>query len=214
MPPRPKTADGGAWMPVNTAGLVALVLFGLFLMRWMAHDADGFLVPLDSLNLAIHEFGHPLFGVFGHWPMVWGGTLMELLVPAALAGVFIYKRSALSAAFCAIWFFENFHYIARYIADARALELPLAGGGEHDWNELLYHYGLLLKDTQIAAKVDALGYIGIAVTLGLAVAVWLAQRGRQPAAQPSAQSSAQPTTAPAAADPAAVRAAHYKQPLS
>lgn len=179
MPPRPKTSDDSKWMPVSGVGLAVLLVFGLFLMRWMAHDADGFLVPVDSLNLAVHEFGHPFFSPLGHWPMVWGGTWMELIVPAALAGVFVFQRSALSAAFCGIWFFENFHYIARYMADARAMELPLAGGGEHDWNELLFHYGLLLKDTEIAAKVNAVAYVGIVVCMIFATAVWMLQRVRE-----------------------------------
>lgn len=180
MPERPKTQDGSAWHPVSTGGLVALVVFALFLMRWMATDPDGFLVIVDSVNLAIHEFGHPFFGIFGELPGWWGGTLMELIVPAAICGVFIYQRSALSAAFAAIWFFENFHYIAWYMADASIEALPLAGGGEHDWNFLFSHYGLLLQDTVIAAKVNAAGYIGIVASLLFAAGVWYSQRRSGP----------------------------------
>jgi hypothetical protein len=29
------------------------------------------------------------------------------------------------------------------MADARDLALPLVGGGDHDWNELFYRFGLL-----------------------------------------------------------------------
>lgn len=185
MPPRPKTEDGSAWQAVSTAGLVALICFGLFLMRWMATDPDGYLRILDDVNLAIHEFGHPFFRVFGEWPGWWGGTWMELLVPAAIAGVFWYQRSALSAAFAGIWFFENLHYIAWYMADARTEALPLAGGGEHDWNTLLDHYGLLEKDTQIAHVVNTIGYIGIVASLAFAAVVWLSQRSREPQQAPA-----------------------------
>jgi hypothetical protein len=169
-------------MPVNTAGLVAIILFGLFVINWMATDEDGFLTLIDSLNLVIHEFGHPFFGVFGEWPGWWGGTWMELIVPAAIAGVFWYQRSALSVAFAGIWFFENFHYIAWYMADARTQELPLAGGGEHDWAAILSHHGLLQSDTAIAANINKFGYIGIVACLCFAVAVWLLQRGAAAAA--------------------------------
>jgi hypothetical protein len=179
MPPRPNTHDGSAWQPVSTAGLVALIGFALFLMRWMKTDTDGFLVIVDSVNLAIHEFGHPFFGIFGEVPQWWGGTWMELLVPAVICGVFIYQRSALSAAFAGIWFFENFHYISVYIADASTEALPLAGGGEHDWNWLLTHYGHLHADTEIAAKVNAIAYVGIVACLVFAAAVWVIQRSRQ-----------------------------------
>src|SRR5206468_9796060 len=37
---------------------------------------------LDSLDVAIHEVGHPLFGVFGEFIGMLGGTLMQLLIPA------------------------------------------------------------------------------------------------------------------------------------
>jgi hypothetical protein len=164
-------------MPVAGWGLVALVAFGLLLMRWMATDSDGFLRIVDDINLVIHEAGHPLFGIFGEWPQWWGGTWMELLVPAVAAIAFCYQRSALSAAFAGIWFFENFHYIAWYMADARTQALPLAGGGEHDWTTLLTHYGLLEKDTQIAHVVNTVGYIGITLCLAFAAGVWLVQRG-------------------------------------
>lgn len=144
-------------------------------MRWMATDSDGYLRIVDDINLVIHEAGHPLFGFFGELPGWWGGTLMELLVPGAIAIAFWYQRSALSLAFAAIWFFENLHYIAWYIADASIEALPLLGGGEHDWNFLLTHYGLLQQDTQIAHVVNTLSYVGIVCSLVFAAGVWLMQ---------------------------------------
>lgn len=180
---RPENGAAGGWNPVSTAGLVALCAFAALLVWWMSSDADGYLTIVDDVNLVIHEFGHPFFAIFGHWPGWWGGTLMELIVPAVIAGVFWYQRSALSFAFAGIWFFENFHYIARYMADARTMELPLAGGGEHDWNTLFFHYGLLHRDTEIAGAVNTVGYFGIVACLAFAVVVWLAQRGRAQAEQ-------------------------------
>lgn len=175
MPPRPKTADGSAWHPVSTIGLIALAAFTLLLLRWMATDADGYLTIIDDINLVIHEFGHPFFSIFGEWPGWFGGTWMELIVPAVIAGVFWFQRSALSLAFAGIWFFENFHYIARYMADAQVQELPLAGGGEHDWNAIFTHYGVLYKATDIASFFYKVGYAGIAISLAFAFAVWLGQ---------------------------------------
>lgn len=176
MPTRPKTPSGSAWNPVSGWGLIALIAFALILMRWMATDADGYLRIVDDINLVIHEAGHPLFGIFGELPGWWGGTLMELLVPGAIAVAFWFQRSALSLAFALIWFFENLHYIAWYIADASLEALPLLGGGEHDWNFLLTHYDLLQQDAQIANVVDTMSYVGIAGSLVFAAAVWLLQR--------------------------------------
>jgi hypothetical protein len=163
-------------MPVSGGGLIALIIFSVLLLRWMSTDSDGYLRIVDDINLVIHEAGHPIFGIFGETPMWFGGTWMELLVPAAIAVVFWYQRSALSAAFAAVWFFENFHYIGWYMADATDQLLPLAGGGEHDWNTIFSKYGVLDKDQQISHVVTTIGYVGIVASLVFAVAVWLVQR--------------------------------------
>lgn len=66
---------------------------------------------------------------------------------------------------------ENWLNIARYLADARRMELPLVGGGDHDWNTILSRWGLLQHDTQIAATLKILAWLGIAASCG-----WLAWR--------------------------------------
>ena len=43
------------------------------------------------------------------------------------------------------------------MADARSQELPLVGGGEHDWAYLLGSLGLLRKDHELAGAVHFLG---------------------------------------------------------
>jgi hypothetical protein len=45
------------------------------------------------------------------------------------------------------------------VADARAQELPLVGGGEHDWAYLLARFGLLARDQDIAGAVRTLGLL-------------------------------------------------------
>jgi hypothetical protein len=65
---------------------------------------------------------------------------------------------------------QNCLNIARYVADARAMELPLVGGGEHDWNYLLSVWGALPRDTQIAHDIRFVGAI-VAAT-----AVWIGWR--------------------------------------
>ncbi len=75
------------------------------------------------------------------------------------------KGQVLSLAGAVIWFFENWLNIARYMADARRLELPLVGGGDHDWNTIFTRWNVLRYDDRIAAAVKTIG--------------WLAWRDRQ-----------------------------------
>ena len=105
--------------------------------------------------------------------MFLGGTLGQILVPAILCGHFLLRAgSRIGAAFCLWWFGENFTYIARYMADARDLALPLVGGGdEHDWNHLFYQFGLLGE--QSVTTVSRLTH-GFGVAVMLAALVWLA----------------------------------------
>ncbi len=109
---------------------------------------------LDSANLAFHEAGHPIFGLFFSRLMVYGGTLMQLLLPAACAWE-CYRREQLYGFYaCLIWIGENLLNIARYMVDARAHQLPLVGGLDpevfHDWTEILSRWGLLSHDTTLA----------------------------------------------------------------
>jgi hypothetical protein len=109
----------GEWKPISRyAGIGWICVYVLFL-AYAAGNRTGFLF-LDFANLMIHECGHPLFSVFGYTMMIMGGTLLELIVPLACAGYFLWKREISGTAFCVFWFFENFPYIGTYMADARA----------------------------------------------------------------------------------------------
>jgi len=162
--------DSSEWKPVPRAGLVAwLVGYGLFLV-YAARDTEGFLL-IDQVNLVFHEAGHMFFSWFGRTIMILGGTLGELLVPAGVAVYFALRRETAGAAFAGFWFFENFLYIGRYMADARAMELPLVGVGDtvdHDWNLLFSQWGVLMHDRGIGAATRGVGWCGM-----LAVMAWL-----------------------------------------
>ena len=159
------------WEPVRLPGmLAAMSAVGLMLLVYLT-SAEGWIPILDSLNLVFHEAGHPLFSPFGETLHILGGTLMQLLVPALVAGSCWYKRQAVGAALAGAWFFQNGFNIARYIADARAQVLPLVGGGEHDWAALLGKWDVLHKDLAYAATLRHLAWIGI-----LACCAWLGWR--------------------------------------
>jgi len=140
-----------------------LAVYGAFLAFTPGHYGW-----LDSLDLAIHEFGHPLFAIFGEFVGYLGGTLMQLLMPGLFVWYF-WRRGDRHASTVALWWVaQNLWNISVYIKDARAEELPLLGGGEHDWSYLLGALGLLDQDQ----------VIGIAVRFaGVLVLLWSCLRG-------------------------------------
>lgn len=173
------------WKPVSRPALAGWLIFylGFLGYAFAAHGAGLF---IDGANLVVHEGGHNLFGWFGPTLGLWGGTLLQWLVPFLLAVYFFTERQATGFVFCAFFFFENWLYTATYMADARAQALPLVTTGdpdfvEHDFHAIFSSLGVLQYDTKIAAVVRLLGWCGM-----IAVVCWLASRARQVQVQPAA----------------------------
>lgn len=167
------------WRRLGTPAAASLgTLFAI--IAWLEAASDPTWVPvLDSVNLIFHEAGHPVFGLLpGETIAILGGTLMQLAVPLLVGGSFWWKRQTAGFGFACFWFFQNFHNIAAYMADARAQLLPLVGGGEHDWTTLFGQWGWLARDTAIARTVAALGWVGM-----LMAAAWLGWRWHQRGAE-------------------------------
>jgi hypothetical protein len=112
---------------------------------------------LDGVDLAIHESGHLVFGAFGEFVQFAGGTLMQLLMPLAFVAYFVRRRDPHAATVALWWVAQNLWHVSVYVADARAQELPLVGGGEHDWAYMLGRLGLMARDTAIARGVHHAG---------------------------------------------------------
>lgn len=90
---------------------------------------------------------------------VYGGTLFQLAFPLAVAFHFQRRSHLPGAGVGLVWLGENLHNVARYMADARVQELPLVGGGDHDWTEIFTRWGVLHLDTKIANLTHALGWL-------------------------------------------------------
>lgn len=134
----------------------------------------GFIFLVDHANLLFHEAGHPFVGLFSQQLEPYGGTLGQLVFPLILAVSFWRKGQAPSCAGAVIWFFENWLNIARYLADARRLELPLVGGGDHDWNTILARWDVLQYDTRIATVLKIIAWLGM-----VGACVWVGWRAWQ-----------------------------------
>jgi hypothetical protein len=163
------------WKPVSRPAMGAWVVFYVAFLAYAFAAHGGFLF-IDMANLIVHEGGHNLFGWFGPTLGLWGGTLLQWLVPFLLAVYFFTQRETAGFVFCTFFFFENWLYTATYMADARALVLPLVTTGDpefakHDFNAIFSSLGVLNYDTKIAAVVRLLGWCGMT-----AVVIWFARQ--------------------------------------
>jgi hypothetical protein len=155
-------ASGAAYARLGFT--IVLALYAIPLMR---HPEAGSL--LDSLDLAIHETGHLVFRPFGDVLQFAGGTLFQLIVPATFVWYFARRGDRHAASVALWWIAQNCWNISVYVKDARTQELPLVGGGEHDWAYLLGHFGVLAHDQGIGRAVHAIGMLVylVAITSGL-----------------------------------------------
>lgn len=165
------------------------LLAGLVLWTWQFARAPMGVAGAQSIlhmpNLVFHEAGHVLFGFFGRFMAVLGGSLFQFALPLALAGVFLKQRDQFGAAVCTWWAGQNLLDLAPYIADARALQLVLLGGKTgaevegHDWEYLLGQLGWLRFDRTLGLGAHRLG---LAMMMGALIwgAIYLAKDPEEP----------------------------------
>jgi hypothetical protein len=162
---RSEPSHGAAWP----------YLFIIALLAWWTLSllARSHWIFLDFVNLAFHEAGHLLFRFGGTTLHYLGGTLGQILVPLSLCAWFLLReRQPFPAAACFWWAGQSLINISVYMADARSLALPLVGGGDHDWNELFYRFGLLSESAvrQVSGMTRLAGLL--VMGLGLAWCVY------------------------------------------
>jgi hypothetical protein len=128
---------------------------------------------MHRVNLAFHEAGHVAFIPFGRFLHIAGGSLGQLIMPAIVLGVFLWKQHDGFGASAGLWWFgQSLMDLAPYINDARDLVLPLVGGGTgmdrpdtHDWRNILSDLHLLNRDHQIAWCADFMGEVIVIIAL-------------------------------------------------
>ncbi len=176
----PAPAPRARWNLVFSAlFMVALVVWSAPYFTISVPDLGDNLGPLHVVHLVFHEAGHAITGVLSdNRPLVaFMGSGLQVLFPLFIAAAFYFKNhDAYGAAVCLWWAGHAMLDVAPYIADARALELPLLGGGTgreiegHDWEFLLGHWHALHLDTLIGDRVAfaGRGTMFIAFAWGLA----------------------------------------------
>ncbi|MHB9134402.1 MAG: hypothetical protein ACYDBB_25300 [Armatimonadota bacterium] len=155
----------------KAGGIVALFLYGVI---GGCHPRA--FLPLDGVDLLVHEAGHLVFGMFPEMLAVLGGTLLQLFFPIAFTVYFIRQREYYSASAAFFWVGQNLFNIAMYMRDARAQVLDLISvGGEgdgiiHDWHYLFTRWGVLPYDITIGHITAGIGWLVLLVVL--AAGIW------------------------------------------
>ena len=128
----------------------------------------------SGITFGIHELGHVVFSFLGEFIGVAGGSLAQLLAPAAAALVLLRQRDYFGLTVGAAWLSFSLSELAIYINDARAQQLDLVGltpDPLHDWHYLLSKMGLLKFDGTIALATRGLGFVILVGSASLGI--WL-----------------------------------------
>jgi len=150
-------------------GLIVLTaLTGLVFANGLAMPSGAILSFLHLINLVFHEAGHVIFGFFGRFIAILGGSLNQVLIPAICTAVFVHRKQLGSAAVTLFWTGESLVDVAVYVADGRAMALPLlADGVTHDWNFILGNLGLLSSAESLGRLTFGLGALAMLAALAL-----------------------------------------------
>ena len=160
---------------------VLLVLLAVWTWRFATHPLDAGVIGesfLHLVNLPFHEAGHIFFSLLGPFMMSLGGSLTQVLVPIVCVVAFARRQDLFAAAIATWWAGQNLVDLGPYIADARALQIPLLGGATgaevegHDWEAILSALGWLHRDRQLGMAAHVTGSVTMVVSL--AVAAWAA----------------------------------------
>ncbi|MCA9354428.1 MAG: hypothetical protein KC877_02825 [Candidatus Kaiserbacteria bacterium] len=139
--------------------LVGIALAVSALAQLFQHETWWF---IQNVNLIFHEAGHWIFGIFGDFIGLIGGSLLEILIPLIVTLHFVLQRHWISVAFGAWWSSTAFLSVSIYASDAQERLLPLLGGDSvlHDWYHILSRSHLLPYD-------DLVGYVFWLCGLGM-----------------------------------------------
>ena len=154
-------------------GLLVLLVLGLMIVaRGLTPSGSGGVLAFVHLfDLVFHEAGHVIFGVFGRFLGVLGGSLNQALIPALCTSYFLWHRQTAAAAVTLFWTGESITDVAIYVADGRDTALPLlAEGLVHDWNWILSELSLRNQAPTLGRVVFAAGVALLAAALALLAA--------------------------------------------
>ncbi|HMN76661.1 MAG TPA: hypothetical protein PKC97_11390 [Burkholderiaceae bacterium] len=178
----PERVDTTQWW-LRAALLAAFAIWGLRLVALDHRDGEMAASFLHGVLVVFHEAGHVVFGIFGEWIGVLGGTLGQLLMPALLGAALLVRNRDPFGAAIGLWFVGvSLLDVAPYMYDARDPQLMLLTGttgenGPHDWIYLFSSLGWLSKAQAIGTATHRLGAVVVLLAMAWAASVlWLQWR--------------------------------------
>ncbi len=155
-----------AWRVYANAGLFALSIWlGL---RWFMLDlasAEMMSTVAHLVMVPFHEVGHLVFMPFGELLTLLGGSLAQLMIPAAFLAYFsIWQRDNYTGSLMLWWAGTQCLSIAPYMYDAKTPTLVLltartGDDGAHDFVDALGILGLLDRAHEVAWVTHKLGLL-------------------------------------------------------
>jgi hypothetical protein len=180
VPPRRDPAGDALAGLVRFGRIAALVGLGAWTWQFARlglNEAAAMGSVLHLPNLVFHEAGHIIFGFFGRFLTVLGGSLFQVVFPLVFAVAFLRQHNPFAAAVCTWWAGQNLIDVAPYVADARALQLVLLGGQTgaevegHDWEYLLTEMRWLHLDRTIGLWTHRVGLVVMVASIVWGAAV-------------------------------------------
>mgnify|MGYP001446217533 CR=1 FL=1 len=164
----------------SLAGAALCVLLG-----WLAFARGPHVPLLSAVDLALHEFGHVAAFWLPELATAMAGSVVQVLVPLAIAAYFGIHLDALGAGLCLAWAGVSAGEVAVYVADAPTEALQLIGG-RHDWAFALGPEGLDRLDQagSIAAVVRGTGLALVVAGAVVCALPLVREAGRRVAARP------------------------------
>lgn len=146
---------------MTIARLIFAIIFSGYFLWIAAIPAQGSF--LDLVDLPIHEAGHLIFRPLGEFMMIAGGSILQIIFPAAFVGYFALNGKRYSAAIVLFWVGQSLLNVWVYASDAVVMQLVLTSGltgsegGFHDWNYLLTETGFIGSTRIIAGVIRSAG---------------------------------------------------------
>lgn len=159
------------------AWLGFVYLFVQLLSFSVTNQNNLILSALYFVEYGVHELSHIVVAFLPSVFVAAAGSVGEISLTILVVIAAVKSRAMFTAVFGSLWMMLALHSVGRYMADARAMVLPLMGPGsnaQHDWHYVFGQLGLLPYDTAIGGVVFGIGtVVGIAgLCAGLFLIVW------------------------------------------